>query len=180
MPLRTADATRQQEFPSAADIMSPTGQLCCLCNSSVDHISAVQERVHCYKCLVSTHEHDYTQYFFDVMAKGIGDQEVRLPGQPLGHTLTELESHSLKSCDDEKGIVRLSPVHCCCCFATSGWQVCIHVTFPAAGASTACWHQPSRTIIQEPSKNSVVIGDVSLLLAQLVQQSEVCMQAGVG
>jgi len=129
----------------------------------------VQERVHCYKCFVSTHEHDYTQYFYNVMAKGIGDQEARLPGQPLGRTLTELESHSLKSCDDEKGTVRLSHVHCCCCFATSGWQVCMHITFPAAGAYTTCWHQPSRTTIQESSKNSVVSVHVSLLLAQLLQ-----------
>ncbi|KAA6426048.1 MAG: hypothetical protein FRX49_03900 [Trebouxia sp. A1-2] len=67
--------------------------------------SGVMERVHCYKCFVSTHEHDYTQYFYNVMAKGIGDQEARLPGQPLGHTLRELESHSLKSCDHEKGMV---------------------------------------------------------------------------
>lgn len=71
----------------------------------LDHIFGlhVKERVHCYKCFVSTHEHDYTQYFYNVMAKGIGDQEARLPGQPLGCTLRELESHSLKSCDDEKG-----------------------------------------------------------------------------
>ncbi|DBA68220.1 TPA: hypothetical protein ACH3X2_013837 [Trebouxia sp. C0005] len=48
------------------------------------------------------------------MAKGIGDQEARLPGQPLGHTLRELESHSLKSCDHEKGRcgVRNRVQHC--------------------------------------------------------------------
>jgi len=84
----------------------------CLCNSTVNHAAPVQERVHCYKCFVSTHEHDYTQYFYNVMARGIGDQEARLPGQPLGHTLRELESHSLKSCDDEKGTIRLPHVHC--------------------------------------------------------------------
>jgi len=84
----------------------------CLRNSTVNHAAPVQERVHCYKCFVSTHEHDYTQYFYNVMAKGIGDQEARLPGQPLGHTLRELESHSLKSCDDEKGTFRLPFVHC--------------------------------------------------------------------
>jgi len=130
MPLSTADVTQQRVFPSAADVMSPIGQVYCLCNSTVNHVAPVQERVHCYKCFVSSREHDYTQYFYNVMAKGIGDQEARLPGQPLGYTLRELESHSLKSCDDEKGTVRLFHVHCCC-FATSGWKVCMYVTFPA-------------------------------------------------
>ncbi|KAA6429703.1 MAG: hypothetical protein FRX49_00137 [Trebouxia sp. A1-2] len=72
----------------------------------------VQERVHCYKCFVSTHEHYYTQAFYNVMAKGVEDQEACLPGRPLGHTLRELESHSLKSCDDGQGTVRLSHAHC--------------------------------------------------------------------
>ncbi len=42
-------------------------------------------------------------------------------------------------------------------------------SFPAAGAYTKCWHQPSGTIIQELSTNSIVSVAVSLLLAQLLQ-----------
>ena len=67
-------------------------------------VCPVQERVHCHRCSVATHEHEYVQYFYNVMATGIGEQERLTPGQPLGFMLNELEGQSLKSCDDEKGM----------------------------------------------------------------------------
>ena len=114
----------------------------------------MQERVHCYKCFVSTHEHDYTQYFYNVMAKGIGDQEARLPGQPLGHTLRELESHSLKSCDDEKGMVTFSHVHCLLLL----YNFCVEVLYVCYISSLTQGASPhvgvSRHVVDSRSKQS--------------------------
>ncbi|DBA77474.1 TPA: hypothetical protein ACH3X1_009298 [Trebouxia sp. C0004] len=71
----------------------------------LDHIFGlhVKEEVHCCKCSATTHEHEYVQYFYVVMASGIANQEMLKSGQPLGYTLREIEAQSLKSCDDENG-----------------------------------------------------------------------------
>lgn len=67
-----------------------------------------QERVICRVCHASTHEHQYVQYFFNVMATGMGAEEYRLSGRPLGKLLWALENENRKSCDYEKGIVHFA------------------------------------------------------------------------
>ena len=74
---------------------------------------ALQEKVHCCKCSATTHEHEYVQCFYVVMATGIANQEILKPGQPLGYTLREIEAQSLKSCDDENGMHILHSCNCC-------------------------------------------------------------------
>ena len=39
------------------------------------------------------------------MATGISNQEANLPDQPLGVSLREIEGQSLKSCDDDQGVL---------------------------------------------------------------------------
>lgn len=41
------------------------------------------------------------------MATGVGAEEYRLPGRPLGKLLQALENETRKSCDDEKGAISL-------------------------------------------------------------------------
>ena len=62
-----------------------------------------QESVHCRVCSANTHEHQYVQLFYNVMATGIGAEEYRVPGRPLGKLLQALENEIRKSCDVEKG-----------------------------------------------------------------------------
>ena len=57
---------------------------------------ALQEEVHCCKCSATTHEHEYVQFIYVVMATGIANQEVLKPGQPLGYTLRGNRGSQLK------------------------------------------------------------------------------------
>ena len=63
--------------------------------------------------LSTTHEHEYVQCFYVVMAIGIPNQEVLKPDQPFSYILREIEAQSLKSCDDENGMHILHSCNCC-------------------------------------------------------------------
>ncbi len=104
---------------------------------------ALQEMVHCCKCSATTHEHEYVQCFYVVMATGIANQEMLKPGQPLGYTLREIEAQSQKSCDDENGIQILLFCNCCAVLLSSCER-----SFPQQSASTlACMHITYKPII---------------------------------
>ncbi len=99
--------------------------------------------VHCCKCSATTHEHEYVQCFYVVMATGIANQEMLKPGQPLGYTLREIEAQSQKSCDDENGIQILLFCNCCAVLLSSCER-----SFPQQSASTlACMHITYKPII---------------------------------
>ena len=66
-------------------------------------VLCLQENVHCQACSKDTHQHDYVQYFFNVMSTSIGFQGILLPDQSLGQHLKDIEDQSRKSCDSDKG-----------------------------------------------------------------------------
>ena len=92
---------------------------------------ALQEEVHCCKCSATTHEHEYIQCFYVVMAAGIANQEMLKPGLPLGYTLREIEAQSLKSCDDENG---MHFHHSCYWILLQGFLKALNVAFQAQRA----------------------------------------------
>ena len=69
----------------------------------------LQEYVHCDSCKLNTHQHTYTQYFFNVMSQSIGLQQMASETQnaPIGVLLKEIEDQNYKTCDIDKGDVML-------------------------------------------------------------------------
>ena len=65
----------------------------------------LQEYVHCDSCKLNTHQHMYTQYFFNVMSHSIALQQLasETKNAPIGVLLKEIEDQNYKTCDTDKG-----------------------------------------------------------------------------
>lgn len=63
----------------------------------------LQEAVHCVDCDKDTHVHQYTQYFFNVIAAAVPSIRQVVGEQELGITLRAIEEQTFKSCDSDKG-----------------------------------------------------------------------------
>ena len=69
----------------------------------IDCSYCLQEAVHCADCDKDTHVHQYTQYFFNVIAAAVPAIRQVVGEQELGVTLRSIEEQTFKSCDSDKG-----------------------------------------------------------------------------
>lgn len=63
----------------------------------------LQEAVQCEDCSKESHVHQYTQYFFTVIAAAISAVCIAEGNQELGLTLQAIEGQTQKSCDSDVG-----------------------------------------------------------------------------
>jgi len=123
-------------------------KLCDAVSRPAELSETLQEEVYCCKCSATSHEHEYVQCFYVVMAAGIANQEMLKPGQPLGYTLREIEAQSLKSCDDENGMHIL--LFCNCCDSKKMvllLSFCEHSFAQQSANMLACMHVTIKPII---------------------------------